>query len=198
LCLSLNVCVSPCECVCLSLVCDSQCDHQNCLDNNSTPIPYERLPAKWKPHNMPGKKGFDSAHLLLNSKVEQKVLNFMNCDIVEIGGFEIVLFLGVLYHLENPFECIKRIAIIARELAVIETAAIIVEGSEDKALFEFYGNNEFIGDVGNWWAPNRKALIDMCLASGFKSAEVVNVIPHIESDGSQSNSICRIVLHAKH
>jgi len=25
LCMSLNVCVSPCECVCLSLVCDSQC-----------------------------------------------------------------------------------------------------------------------------------------------------------------------------
>jgi len=23
--MSLNVCVSPCECVCLSLVCDSQC-----------------------------------------------------------------------------------------------------------------------------------------------------------------------------
>ena len=172
--------------------------YQNCLNNNSTPIPYENLPANWKPHDMPGKSGFDSAHLLLKSNVEQKVLNFMSCDIVEIGCFDIVLFLGVLYHLKNPFESIKRIAMISHELAIIETAAIIIEGSEDKALFEFYGKNEFIGDVGNWWAPNKKALIDMCLASGFKTADVVNIIPHIESDGNPSTSICRIILHAKH
>ena len=51
--------------------------HQACLAAGQIPIPYENLPGNWKPNEMPGKRGFDTAHLLLNSRVEQKVLNIM-------------------------------------------------------------------------------------------------------------------------
>ena len=182
---------------CMDLL-EQQNYHQKCLETGQVPVPYENLPANWKPNKMLGKRGFDTAHSLLNSRVEQKVLNFMECDILEIGSFDIVLFLGVLYHLKNPFEGMCRLSMLTRDLAIIETAAVIVPGAEERPLFEFCGRNELIGDVGNWWLPTQKAMIDMCLASGFKSAEVIHVIPHIEGDGSHSHEICRIVVHANH
>ncbi len=126
------------------------------------------------PEALPGKRGFDVAHEALGSDVEAVVGEFMDVDLDQLGGFDVVLFLGFLYHLEEPLRGLRRLARVTRELAVIETAAMEAPGLEDRALWEFYGDDELDGDTSNWWAPNAKALESACLAAGFREFEIVD------------------------
>ncbi|MGH7226842.1 MAG: class I SAM-dependent methyltransferase, partial [Gemmataceae bacterium] len=142
--------------------------------NGRTLPEWHMLPGVWQPDTLPGKTGFDTAHRALDSKVEAVVGDFLTMDLDTLGTFDVVLFLGVLYHLRDPLGALQRVARLTRELAVIETAGIVVPGREDLALCEFYPSDELCKDPTNWWAPNAKALEGLCLAAGFGRAEVLN------------------------
>lgn len=47
----------------------------------------------WRPDELPGKRGFDTAHRALGSRVESVACDFMEA---EVGTFDIVLLMGVL------------------------------------------------------------------------------------------------------
>ena len=139
------------------------------------PLPeWHTMPDVWHPDTLPGKKGFDTAHRALNSKVEAVVADFQTVDLDALGTFDVVFYLGVLYHMRDPLGSLQRVARVTRELAVIETAGIVVPGREDLALCEFYPTNELGNDPTNWWAPNARALEGLCLAAGFRGAEVLS------------------------
>jgi tRNA (mo5U34)-methyltransferase len=150
---------------------------EQCKRDGTTPQQYDTIPGMWRPSELPGKKGFDTARALLGSKVESRVGDLMEMDLGELGTFDVVFYLGVLYHVHNPFEALKRLARVTRELAVIETEAIVTPGYEGSALCEFYETNELHGDVNNWWAPTEKALIGMARAAGFRKVEPVVAPP---------------------
>lgn len=137
------------------------------------PVAYERIPGLWNPGTLPGKAGFDTAHRILDSSVEQLVADFMTVAPDHVGTFDIVLFLGVLYHTQDPLGALRRVALFTREVAVIETAAIHVPGQEHLALLEFYESDELENDVTNWWAPNLQGLIKLCRAAGFREVKPV-------------------------
>jgi tRNA (mo5U34)-methyltransferase len=101
----------------------------------------------------------------------------MNADASALGTFDVVLFLGVLYHLENPLQAVRRVFELTGELAVIETAAVTIPGYEHVPLCEFYESNELNADVSNWWAPNQRALIGLCRAAGFRRVEPLTLAP---------------------
>jgi tRNA (mo5U34)-methyltransferase len=122
-----------------------------CLDRGVAPRQYHETEF-WHPDTLPGKAGFDTAHAALNSKVEAIVADFATCDVAAVGLWDIALFLGVLYHLRDPLGGLTRLADLTRELAVIETQAVVVPSQEHKALWEFYPGAELNGDVSNWWA----------------------------------------------
>ena len=80
----------------------------------------------WRPAELPGKRGYDTAHRALDSRVETVVADFMHADVSALGTFDVVLFLGVLYHLEDLLQAVRRVFDMTRELAVIETAAVMI------------------------------------------------------------------------
>ena len=147
---------------------------RDCRAAGVVPEPYESRPDLWHPDTLPGKRGFDTAHRALGSKVEPRVEDFMSTDLDQLGHFDVVLFLGVLYHLKDPLGGLQRLAQTTAELAVIETEAIAVPGFEHYAMCEFFESNELGDDVSNWWAPNMHALLGMCRAAGFSRAEPVS------------------------
>lgn len=144
---------------------------RECKERGIAPLPNEETP-HWRPDILPGKRAYDTAHRALGSKVETVVGDFMTMDLAPLGTFDVVLFLGVLYHLEDPLTSVRRLAAVTREVAIIETHAVVVPGYEHTALCEFYPSNELNGDVSNWWGPNEKALRGMCLAAGFSRVDV--------------------------
>ena len=126
----------------------------------------------WQPQTLPGKRGFDTARATLGSRVEDRVGDFMAVDAAELGRFDVVLFLGVLYHMENPLAALRKLRTLTGGMAVIETHAVALPAYEHRALCEFYPNGELDGDVSNWWGPNLAALRALCLAAGFRRVEV--------------------------
>jgi tRNA (mo5U34)-methyltransferase len=129
--------------------------------------------ANW-PDKLPGKRGYDTAHKALDSNVETVVGDFMTMDLEPFGIFDVVFFLGVLYHMENPLASLRRVASLTKGVAVIETHAIVVPGYEHLEICEFYSSNQLNADVSNWWGPNLKALEGMCRAAGFVRVEIVS------------------------
>jgi tRNA (mo5U34)-methyltransferase len=152
--------------------------HENwldCKERGAVPLQAEETPY-WQPDKLPGKRAYDIAHKALNSKVETVVGDFMKMDLQKLGLFDVVLFLGVLYHMENPLGALKRVASVTKELAIIETHAIVTPGYEDLELCEFYSSNQMNGDVSNWWGPNLKALEGLCRAAGFSRVNISHTI----------------------
>lgn len=169
---------------------------EQCQEKGIVPDPYHTVPGLWHPEELLGKKGFDTVHNALGSQVESLVADFMTMNLDNIGVFDIVLYLGVLYHIENPLEALKRVAKVTQELAIIETVATILPGCEHTALCEFFESNELNADISNWWAPNLKALQGMCRAAGFRRVKPMVVPPDEASLPKQEPHRYRAVVHA--
>jgi tRNA (mo5U34)-methyltransferase len=145
---------------------------RECKDRNIVPLPPEET-AMWQPQRLPGKRAFDTARAALNSKVEVVVEDFTTMDLAPLGAFDVTLYMGVLYHMKDPLGSLTRVARVTRELAVIETHAVVIPGYEHLELSEFYSSSQLNGDSTNWWGPNLRALQGMCLAAGFSRVDVV-------------------------
>jgi tRNA (mo5U34)-methyltransferase len=142
---------------------------RRCMQEGVTPRPYHETEF-WHPDTLPGKRGFDLAREALGSSVEPIVADFMTCDLATIGRWDVVLYLGVLYHMQEPLTALRRLAAVTGELAVVETEAIVVPGLEHEALWRFFPFAELNGDVSNWWAPNLTGLTGALRAAGFAAA----------------------------
>ena len=91
----------------------------------------------------------------------------MTADLADIGVWDLVLYLGVLYHIEDPMAALRRVGAVTGRRAVIETEAVVVPGYEHEALWRFFPGAELNGDVSNWWAPNMAALVGALAPAGF-------------------------------
>jgi tRNA (mo5U34)-methyltransferase len=143
-----------------------------------TPIPAPHETRYWRPDELPGRRPFDRAREVLRSKVEPVVGDFMVMDLSTLGQFDVVLFLGILYHLEDPLSAIRRLFSVTKPggLAIIATMA--VEFPEiDIPVCEFFPGAELNNDASNWWAPNAKALEGFCTAAGFRRVEILRTRP---------------------
>jgi len=149
---------------------------RECMEKGLEPDPKSEV-SQMHPNELPGMAAYNAAHKALESKVETVIEDFMDTDLDRLGTFDVVLYLGVLYHMQNPFEALKRLAVVTRDLAIIETESVALPGFEDHALCEFFEGSELNKDWTNWWAPNEKALAGMCRAAGFKSVEVLRGAP---------------------
>jgi tRNA (mo5U34)-methyltransferase len=124
---------------------------------------------------LPGKAGFDLARRELNSSVETIVADFEHDDLDQFGKWDVVLFLGVLYHLRNPFDALTRLRSITGELAIIETHAHTF--SDDAPLWRFYPGAELNNDPSNWWVPNMAGLQATLAAAEFGTVDVKRAAP---------------------
>jgi tRNA (mo5U34)-methyltransferase len=141
-----------------------------------------------------GKRSFDHARSELGSFVEPVVDDFMECDLQELGSFDIALYLGVLYHMRNPLGALERLRSITTELAVIETAAIAIPGLNQPFL-QFLQGYEANHDPTNWFLPNEAAVYSMCYAAGF--ASVTSVDRQTETLRATGTVDYRLIFHAR-
>jgi len=118
----------------------------------------------------PGRSAFDATKKALGSAVEPVLGRVEEYDPGE--PFDVVLFLGVLYHCEDPLGTLRKVASLTKDRLIVETAGVYVPACEDKAVWEFYGDDSANQDITTWWAPNDKALVDMLKAVGFDHVEI--------------------------
>jgi tRNA (mo5U34)-methyltransferase len=123
--------------------------------------------------SLPGRRPFDFARRVLDSRVEAVVADFTTVDLDSLGQFDVVLYLGVLYHMPEPLTCLQRLRRVTRRVAAISTVGLNVPGMNDQRLLQFQPGNELGADFGNWFVPSVSALESLCLAAGFARVEVI-------------------------
>jgi tRNA (mo5U34)-methyltransferase len=120
-----------------------------------------------------GKAGFELARTALGSHVEDLDIDVLDLSAERIGQFDVVLFLGVLYHVRDPLLALERVAAVTRRLLILETVVDMVGIRRPAAAF--YPGRELGDDPTNWWGPNVPAVEGMLASAGF--AEVRTVTP---------------------
>ncbi|MGH9222567.1 MAG: class I SAM-dependent methyltransferase [Acidimicrobiales bacterium] len=142
-----------------------------CRAAGTVPVQYHAHPGIWRPEELPGKAGFDTAHRARDSRVESVVGDYLRMDLERLGTFDVVLFLGVLDRMRNPLLALERVARLARDLLVVETEAVAVPGFEHHGFAEFFETNELNGDPTVWWAATRHATMALCRSAGFAQVD---------------------------
>jgi tRNA (mo5U34)-methyltransferase len=127
----------------------------------------------WHAAGWSGRRGFDLARTALHSRVRSLEIDVMEISLQTVGGtFDVVLFLGILYHLRHPLLALEHIADIATELVIVETEAddLLVPW----ASIAFYPDRELNDDPTNWFAPNIPAAVGLLRAAGFPRVTVMH------------------------
>lgn len=122
-----------------------------------------------------GKAGFELAREVLESRVEDVDMDVMELTPDRVGTFDVVFFLGVLYHVKNPLAALERVASVTRELLILETVIDMV--GIDRPACAFYPGAELGGDPTNWWGPNPPAVHGMLRSVGFEEVRTITPMP---------------------
>jgi tRNA (mo5U34)-methyltransferase len=134
----------------------------------------------------PTNTGFAVAAELLGSKATYITENVYSLNPEQYGQFDLVLFLGVIYHLRHPLLALDRIHdVSAPEALLLLETHMIDEGLVDQAgdwraltdfhpdlpslpLVQYYPANMLGGDPTSQWAPSRVALEGWLRGAGFE------------------------------
>jgi tRNA (mo5U34)-methyltransferase len=138
------------------------------------------------------KTGFEAARQILGSNVECKLANVYDVDPRVWGEFDIVLFLGVLYHLRHPLLALDRLRAVCRGRIYVESLAcddgVFLDMEHTKPLqaiapdlvgipiAQFLPYGRFHPDASNKWAPN-VACVRALLEDALFTVEDVHVWP---------------------
>ena len=130
--------------------------------------------------------GFATARKILGSRVDYRMDNVYNLTPEGYGAFDVVLFLGVLYHLRKPLAALDAIRSVMKDGAQLFVATMLIDeyfllpdGStttldavnpllKNVPLWQFYPGDSLNGDYTNVFAPNRRALEAALQESQFR------------------------------
>ena len=136
----------------------------------------------------PEPHGFDTLHAALESKVE--FVRGSIYELPEILGeqFDVVFFLGVLYHLRHPLLGLDAVRRLTRQSLYLETA--IAGGLAGAPGALFFRKNELADDGTNWFAPNIGCLSECVASAGF---DVQNIHAWPEDQPTRGGLMARAV-----
>ncbi len=83
----------------------------------------------------------------------------------EVGRFDVVLFLGVFYHLLDPIQVLPRLRAATGGLLLLETHLDGRDTAQPRMVF--YPGSELGADSTNWWGPNIACVDALLRAHGF-------------------------------
>jgi tRNA (mo5U34)-methyltransferase len=129
----------------------------------------------WDGEGWGTKAGFNLARQILQSRVEDMDIDVMELSPERVGVFDLVLFLGVLYHMRHPLLALERVSSVTGDQLILETQVDLLWSRKPAAAF--YPGTELNDDPTNWWAPNPSALKSMLLTVGFKQVDEISLIP---------------------
>jgi tRNA (mo5U34)-methyltransferase len=124
---------------------------------------------------------FHQMRAMLNSRVEYRQIDMYELTPERVGRFDIVLFMGVLYHLKHPLLALERVCALTIDMAAVDSFVLREkhrpgEGVEQRPVMEFYETDEFGGQTDNWVGPSLSCLQAFCRTAGFARVELQNVL----------------------
>lgn len=135
--------------------------------------------------------GFATARSILGSRVSYRMDNVYNLSPDTYGEFDIILFMGVLYHLRKPLAALDAIRSVAKPGAqlfvgtmMIDEYFLLPDGSvttldpvnpllKTVPLWQAYPGDSLNGDYTNCFAPNRRALEVALVEAQFRVEQMI-------------------------
>ena len=132
------------------------------------------------------------AQARLAAELSNTAIEFHHLSVYDVAHlqekFDLVLFLGVLYHLRHPLLALDLIQEhVARDYLVFQSmqrgSQAVLSVRQDYDFWEtdlfakegiplmYFIENSFAADPTNWWIPNRAAVEAMLRSAGFTITE---------------------------
>jgi tRNA (mo5U34)-methyltransferase len=124
----------------------------------------------WHQGGMCSKDGFDLAHAARASRVESRDIAVEDLSPETVGTFDLVLFLGVLYHSQDPLRYLRAMRAICRRQLIVETHVDALD--YPRPAMVFYPGGALNNDPSNFWGPNPAAVVAMLAEVGFSRVDV--------------------------
>jgi tRNA (mo5U34)-methyltransferase len=118
------------------------------------------------------KAGFTLARQALGSRVEDLDIDPLELSPERIGTFDLVLFIGVLYHMRHPLLALERVFSVTGGRLILQTQVDF--SALDRPVLAFYQGTELNNDPTNWCGPNPPALVAMLRTVGFREIQIVS------------------------
>lgn len=125
----------------------------------------------WSGQGWGDKRGFDHAHARFGSQVRSLDLDVADHRVGDHGQFDMVLLLGVMYHVTDPYRTLEAAAAMSRDHLVVETVTALRH--EPVPAMRLFTELELDRDPTNFWAPNILALREMCVRFGYSRFQVL-------------------------
>jgi tRNA (mo5U34)-methyltransferase len=126
----------------------------------------------WGGEGWGSKAGFEFARRALGSRVEDREIDVLDLSPDTVGRFDLVLLLGILYHMKDPMLALERAYSVTRERLIMSTFVDLMW--RRAPAMAFYPGDEANGDPTNWWGPNPAAVVAMLRTVGFRHVTVID------------------------
>jgi tRNA (mo5U34)-methyltransferase len=147
-------------------------------------------------HPEVGPRGFHYARQALGSRVESGMFDVLDLCPETVGTFDLVLFLGVLYHMPHPLLALVHVGSVTRHQLILETHVDLLR--VDRPVIAYYAGSECANDPTNWCGPNLPALKTMLRTVGFDRVTMFPVTPvaYRVKGARRASDYGRVVVHA--
>lgn len=125
----------------------------------------------WRHPGFRGREAIELARRELGLPVELEEVDPTELS-PRLGRFDVVLFLGVFYHMENPLLVMRRVRSVTGGVLLIETHQDALD--QARPMMVFYPGRTLNNDATNWWGPNLALMLTMLLELGFERVEYRN------------------------
>ena len=95
-------------------------------------------------------------------------------------GFDIVLCLGLMYHVAKPFELFQMMDRAGAQIIVVDTAVSLIPGSVFEVRYDSLADPRMAVDYGLVFIPTRQAVVDLARVFGFHSVPLASNISDFE------------------
>jgi tRNA (mo5U34)-methyltransferase len=117
--------------------------------------------------------GFDLAREALGSAVVPVVADIETDDLAPLGTFDLVLLLGVIYHLKAPLPATEQVGRLVAPGGLLVVESHVGALNVARPAFDFYPGAELGGDPTCWFCPNPAGVIALLNVAGFDRAAMV-------------------------
>lgn len=138
-----------------------------------------------------GLESFELARTELGLEVETLQVDPTRMD-HSLGAFDLVLFLGVFYHLFDPIDVLQRMRAVTQQVLLVETHQ---DGLERAApAMVFYPGRTLANDDTNWWGPNPPLMLHLLRQLGFTRIYYRDHPHYLPAEGSRTRGIFAAIL----
>jgi tRNA (mo5U34)-methyltransferase len=111
--------------------------------------------------------GFGAMERLTGLEFDYRQANLYDLDVADFGKFDVVLFLGVLYHLPDMVRALHLLARLCANRLLLETQfePDLLPGV---AVARYYEARTLANDITNFWVPNKECLFALLRDTEFR------------------------------